>query len=203
MYDLKKGTLTMNENSVICSMIRNNPDDWRELMTDKLIDMGTEGDLTIFNYQAEADFSDPVVREARGIIINTKKMEVVCWPFTKFGNYYEYYADQIDWESARLLEKIDGAIVKMWFDRQKGEWRFSTNKRIVPDERYNSIIKKIQDQVDFSLLDEDYTYILELVSPMAKVVIDYLDSLFYHIGTRNNKTGKSSEPSTRLPRMKK
>ena len=29
-----------------------------------------------------------------GIVIDTKNIEVVCWPFRKFGNYTEDYADK-------------------------------------------------------------------------------------------------------------
>ena len=37
-------------------------------------------------------------------------------------------------------------------------------------------------------LNKDYTYIFELVSPDAQIVVYYPETKIYHIGTRNNKT---------------
>lgn len=37
-----------------------------------------ENNLAIFSYDINADFSDPIVQEARGIIIDINTLEVVC-----------------------------------------------------------------------------------------------------------------------------
>lgn len=41
-----------------------------------------------------------------------------------------------------------------------------------------------------SVLNKDYTYMFEMVSPYTKVVVNYSDIDIYHIGTRNNITGE-------------
>ena len=64
-----------------------------------------EGDYAVFNYNITCDFKNPIVQEARGIILDIKSFEVVCWPFRKFGNYNESYADEIDWTTARVQER--------------------------------------------------------------------------------------------------
>ena len=51
------------------------------------------------------------------------------------------------------------------------------------------IAKKIF-KLDFDILNKDYTYIFELVSPLNRVVIKYSEIEIYHIGTRNNLTGE-------------
>lgn len=62
-----------------------------------------------FNYnQIESDFSNPIVQEARGIILRKKDLKPVAIPFFKFFNYGEGNAAKIDWNTARALEKIDG-----------------------------------------------------------------------------------------------
>ena len=76
--------------SVICELIKSNPN-WRDIISSLFINMTSDGDLVIFNYgkledSPNIDFSNPLVQEARGIIINVKTLEVVCWPFRKFGN---------------------------------------------------------------------------------------------------------------------
>jgi hypothetical protein len=163
-----------------------------------------EGDLAIFNYGFDCEFKNPLVQEARGIIIDTKKLEVRCWPFRKFGNHNESYADKIDWTCARVLEKVDGSIIKLWFDIDAEKWQFSTNGTIraekasienYPGLYFGDVIRRADNYKDipFDSLDRDKTYIFELVSPETKVIVSYGAASLYHIGTRNNKTGLESE----------
>ena len=128
------------------------------------IRMKREGALCIFNYEITADFTLPQVQEARGIILNTEKREVVCWPFRKFGNHNESYADEIDWSTARVQEKVDGSIVKLWYDEANEKWQFSTNGCIRAerasvngrlDLTYGELIEKAENygQIPFDRLD--------------------------------------------------
>ncbi len=194
----------MNVNSHICNFISNH-EDWELLLTKEYnLRIKRDGDLVIFNYFIDCDFFDEIVQEARGIIIDVKNLEVVCWPFRKFGNFSEAYADKIDWKSARVLEKVDGSIVKLWFNHATQNWQFSTNKTINatfatveehPGLTYLSVIKTSENYGDipFEKLNKDNTYIFELISPETQVVIDYGVTKLYHIGTRNNKTGIECE----------
>ena len=118
----------MTENSRICNFIAEHPQNWRELLAEKQIKVKDKGSLSIFNYDIMADFSDPVVQEARGIIIDTKTLDVAAWPFRKFGNSHESYADDIDWKHAKVTEKIDGSIVKLW--HSDDGWVVSSNSCI-------------------------------------------------------------------------
>lgn len=156
--------------------------------------------LAIFNYGIDVDNNNPIVREARGIIIDLGSHDnpkVVCWPFSRFFNSFEEYADPIDWNNCRVEEKIDGSIVKLWW---LDKWRWSTNSCIdafdatVGDDKINflDIIKSAVNYRDipFDNLDKKYTYIFELVGPTNQVVIKYPVIKLYHIGTRNNITGE-------------
>ena len=121
----------MNEKSHLCNFIKNHPTDWEAILTQSYkIKIKHDGPYAIFVYDTECDFADPIVQESRGIIINTETLTVACWPFRKFGNHNESYADKIDWSSARVLEKVDGSIIKLWFDTLDGIWQFSTNGTI-------------------------------------------------------------------------
>ena len=85
----------MNQNSFICRFISQNPN-WETILLDQYgVSVRRDGNLALFKYTMECDFTDPVVQEARGIIIDVDALEVVCWPFRKFGNYNESYADEI------------------------------------------------------------------------------------------------------------
>ena len=99
--------------SEICNFINEHPN-WRDLLIEEYrINIKEEYPFAIFNYGIDCDFSNPIVQEARGIIIDIEDCDVVCWPFRKFGNYNESYADKIDWNTARVQDKIDGSIIKL------------------------------------------------------------------------------------------
>lgn len=204
----------MNHNSYICRFIKDHPDDWESLVKQKEIMVKREGNYALFRYFVDADFSDPVVQEARGIIIDLGDLEVVCWPFRKFGNFDESYADKIDWESAVVQEKIDGSIMKLWFDERADRWRLSSNGMIDASEALTKASFGIK-QISFKdlfvsalsnagidteekrkqwgkLLNKENTYIFELVSPYNRIFIRYDTNAIYHIGTRNNRTGQES-----------
>ena len=174
-------------------------DDWEEQLSNAPYHIRikrSEG-FIIFCYDVTADFCLDIVRECRGIILDeTDGYKPVCVPFFKFGNYGESYADKIDWKTARVQEKIDGSLIKVW--HHKGVWRVSTNNTI------NAESAKTNNNEDtflhvfekawactgkhFSELNPDYTYMFELVSPQSRVVIPYTETKLYHTGTRDKNT---------------
>lgn len=210
----------MTKNSYICNFIKENPYDWKEKLEKfpYYLKVKEDNGLYIFNYNmlafevleeateekeaviAKTNFNLPITQEARGIIINPETCEVVCWPFRKFGNYGESYVDNIDWNSASVQTKVDGSIMKVWFDKREEEnrWRVSTNSTINAYDNKNGLyvnFGEIFDEaakgvLDYSILNKDYTYIFELVSPKTRVVIDYPETKIYHLGTRSNITGQ-------------
>ena len=191
----------MTENSLLCNLINTNSN-WRQICEQKRIKVKEQDDLAIFNYDILADFSDLVVQEARGIIIDLKICEVVCWPFRKFGNSHEFYADEIDWETAKVQEKVDGSIIKIWFNKQLDQWQISSNSCIDADEavlstgysigelvRSTEEYQKFIQYVRTDVVNKDYTYIFELVSPKNQIVIKYDKTQLYLLGIRDNITG--------------
>ena len=119
----------MTENSLISNLMSNNAN-WREVMKSKKIRIYEDDNYVLLSYGIGPNFNDPIVKEARGIILDKETLNVVCWPFTKFGKYDDNYADDIDWNTARVQEKIDGSIIKLWYDSRANVWRFSSNTQI-------------------------------------------------------------------------
>lgn len=157
----------------------------------------------LFKYsQLNANYCLPEVREARGIIFREDTKEIVCYPFEKFGNYGEAYCPEIDWSSAIVEQKVDGSLIKFWYD--DNNWHVSTNGTI---DAYKAEIgncpeiKSFGDLVDLAIksagvtredffknLSADYTYMFELVSPYTKVVIPYENTELYFLGLRDCST---------------
>ena len=182
----------------LLEFIQKNPD-WEEQLSNEpyLIKIKRSEGYIMFYYAVEADFHLDVVKECRGIILDeTDGYKPVCVPFFKFGNYEDSYADDIDWSTARVQEKIDGSLIKLWC--HKGIWRVSTNKTInaenartnSDEDTFMNIFHEAWARTgkQFSELNPDYTYMFELVSPQTRVVIPYSETKLYHTGTRNNIT---------------
>lgn len=178
----------------------------KDLMKEFNIKCKQKDSRIIFNYTIGADFANPVVQEARGIIMDTGSEDeptsvsdwrIVAWAFDKFGNYGESYAADIDWHTAQIQEKEDGSLLKLY--RFHNIWRWSTMSTIEAEDAetrmtgrtFLDIIKSADNYniIDYSKLDKHKTYIFELVSPENKVVVDYPCAHLYHIGTRSNLTG--------------
>lgn len=190
----------------LLEFIKNN-ENWEEIIAKPpyCIKVKKDEGYVILSYnQIDSDFYNPIVRECRGIILDEETFMPVCIPFYKFGNYGEGYVPDIDWETARTQEKVDGSLIKVWFD--KGQWRVSTNGTInaykaeigvtdfvkldLPYLTFGELFDKAKENagLDFNSLNKDYTYMFELVSPYNKVVVPYKEIAIYHIGARNNKT---------------
>ena len=180
--------------------------DWQELLTQEpyCLKIKEDGPYTMFSYdQIRSDFNIKLVREARGIIFRTGEWEQpVCWAFNKFGNYGESYAPDIDWDTAFVTEKVDGSLMKVWWD---GDWHISTNGCIdafkaelnnvkMPDFGYyflEALGKYYNSFGEFvSGLETHRTYMFELVGPYNRVVVPYDEPDLYFLGARTNSSGE-------------
>lgn len=205
----------MNKNSKLCCFISEH-ENWRDILKDEYkITVKEEYPFAIFNYGIDCDFSNPIVQESRGIILDLDNLEVVCWPFRKFGNYNESYADKIDWNTARVQDKIDGSIIKLWWNRMTGKWQFSTNGTINADtalanqmtqDTFLNVIRKADNYCEIILrlpiFNKDYTFIFELVSPETQVVVKYPKPHLYHIGMRSNISGQEMDSDIGIEKPK-
>ena len=190
---------------LIQKFLLENYENWEEVLNSKGIKVKRKDNLAILSYNLneaiengiKLDFADPIVKECRGIIVDTMdNFRVVCYPFSKFGNYTESYADDIDWSTAKVQEKLDGSLIKLYF--YDGKWRWATNGMIDANdamasngETFYELIQKAVNinDLDYNRLSTNCTYMFELVSPYNRVVVRYDYPMLYHIGTRNNVYG--------------
>jgi len=133
------------------AFILSNPENFRELL--KLppycIDTKEDEHTVLFKYnQIESDFNLELVRECRGIILYKKNWMIACHPFHKFGNYGEGYAPDIDWNSAKVMEKLDGSLIKAWFNKVNSKWQWSTNGTLKGKVSVNKDGKRIYIDLD-------------------------------------------------------
>lgn len=143
-----------------------------------------------------SDMGLPEVQEARGSIFRQNEdgyWVCVCHPFNRFFNYGEQYSavDRIDWDSAVVQQKVDGSLIKMWYDYDG--WVISTNGSIdafkaeCGDTTYGDLVQKVIDRIPhfFKHLDRDYCYMFELTSPYNRIVVRYEGINLWYLGRRN------------------
>lgn len=179
--------------------------DWRSKLAEApyYITIKEDNNLIIFSYNLVkgSDFTNPIVRECRGIILEKESWDVVCRGFDKFGNYGESYVPELDWYTATVTEKIDGSLIKVfWY---QDEWRIATNNSIdafaarIEEARYSGsfgdlflkTFEKKYGSFDKSLNKDRVTYLFELVSPCTQIVVPYAEPDIFYLGCRNNITG--------------
>jgi len=184
----------------------NQHNDWREILTKEPYNLIVKDDEPYFLLKYDmlnSDMSNPLVQEARGCIFRFDKEKdcyiCVCHPFDKFFNAQEANAAEIDWDSAVIYEKIDGSLIKFWYDLD--EWHISTNSTI--DARkaevegydgtmtfYDLVCSCFKDKKAmndfFKFMYEGYTYMFELVSPYNRLVVPYEQTYLYWIGVRKD-----------------
>ena len=184
-------------------------DNWEELLTTDPYNLkiSRDGDYIMFKYnQLSSDFTIPLVREARGIIFRESYWGCVSFPFVKFGNYGEGYCPDINWDTASVQEKVDGSLIKFWYDNG---WHISTNGTIdafkseLNNVKYQNFGRLVLDAIRqvlqnehnfFETLDKNFTYMFELVSPYNRVVIPYETTKLYFLGLRDMRTGQELCP---------
>lgn len=195
--------------------IKNN-ENWRDLiqLEPYFIKIDEEQNYVCLSYsQIESDFSQELVRECRGLIIDKNTLEPVALSFYKFFNVQEQWADKINWSFCRVQEKIDGSKILIWFDKYSNRWRISTSSKLdasildiqgtgitFQDLVYKVLNDKFEDVNYFwdYCLDKSKCYTFELVSPESRVVIQYKDTNMFLIGVRDIQTFEERVPATEV-----
>ncbi len=157
----------------------------------------TYPNLVLLKYnQIESPFAEPLVREARGIILDeADNWRVICMRFIKFFNYGEGHAASIDWHTARVQEKVDGSLMTLYFydnkwhvatsgspdaSGQVGEWGFT----------FADLFWRTFNAMGLPLPENtDWNYSFELTSQWNRVVVPHKTANLTQIGLFDRVTG--------------
>ena len=144
-----------------------------------------EGTLYCLSYDLiRSDFSLPAVQEARGLILRKGTNAIVAKGFTKFFNAKETHSHlrKLNPKTVRYLDKLDGSLIKLYWDDEQTRFRFGTNNSFDTKQCcvhntsitfYDLIMETEAQSIDFNALDPEYTYLFELIHPNNPVVINY------------------------------
>lgn len=157
---------------------------------------GEYANLVLLKYnQINSPMAEPIVQECRGLILDSDKdWAVVCRPFDKFFNYGEPNAASIDWESARVYEKLDGSLMSLYF--YDGKWRVSSSGK--PDaggpmgntsQTMGECFWQVWKGLGYELPHEMYvgwTFMFEFMTPWNQVVVRHEKPRIVNIGARSD-----------------
>lgn len=152
--------------------------------------------LVQFSYdQIESPRFHPIIVECRGLILDeANNWNVVAYPFKRFYNAGEVYAANINWETARVQEKVDGTLIIMYWYNDK--WRIATrgspdasggvngtpmmkngviSEMTFADLFWNSCDHWLKGLSRKGCFNPNVTYMWELTSPHNRVVCDYTE----------------------------
>lgn len=138
----------------------------------------------------------PEMQDSRGIILELGTWKVLSLAFRKFFNSEEGNAHKIDWNTARVLEKLDGTLIQLYWDEYKGKWFAGTtgtaegegevnnkNGTTFNDLFFQTVTEKYN--LDLSKLRKMYSYIFELTTPYNIVVKPHGESSASLLTIRN------------------
>ena len=129
-----------------------------------------------------ADKFNPIVCACRGAVVEKTDsgFHLVAYAFDRFFNLGEQGAAEIDWSSAKVQEKYDGSLIKLFWSGT--QWVVSTSGSVggaglvgKSDVSFEELFWVAFDYMHYSTLDlnTDYCYVFELCSPENRVVVKY------------------------------
>jgi hypothetical protein len=150
--------------------------------------------LVLLKYgKVDSDFSVPLVKECRGIILDEKNnYNVVAFPFVKFMNYGEGNADKVDFKDMSVFEKCDGSMICLY--PYNNSWHVSTTGSAdssgkVSDFNFNfsELFWKVFNTYGQPLPDPDVNvcFFFELMTIYNKVVVAHEESKINLLGARD------------------
>jgi hypothetical protein len=150
-----------------------------------------------FKYsQIESPFAEPIVRQCRGIVLDeADNWRCVSRAFDKFFNHGEGLAADINWQTARVQEKVDGSLCSLYW--YAGAWHCATTG--TPDGAgevngfgvsFSDLFFRTFDESDLELPPDDPGVCLffELTSPMNRVVVRHDKASLTLLGGRDLRT---------------
>ena len=151
---------------------------YEKLVSEGYLRKSETKDVVLYNYTQKTTFEsywNSHTVKARGLIFNKKTQEIVARPFVKFFNLGENEETQLKnlplkfkYES---YEKVDGSLgIVYWFNNS---WNVATRGSLNSEQAIEG--QEILKEYDVSYLNKNYTYLVEIVYPQNKIIVDYKD----------------------------
>lgn len=200
--------------------------DWREKLLDKpfslknIVDVPYHKDWYMFNYNLFSSLlSDRIVKACRGTIMEVSPdrsdVKPICLPYYKFFNAGDENGDTINWNTAKVRNKADGQLIKMFKYEGQNYWCTNGSPNVetpldYTDEKihnykellFESIRKDLKQSAVASWSDDNgnfyckdidwvnripdgWTLMFELTSPYNRIIVEYKEIKLWFHGARD------------------
>jgi hypothetical protein len=142
--------------------------------------------------------TNPIIKECRGIVLNTQDFSVVQKAFNRFYNLGESECtENFDWKNFMCKEKLDGSLIKVrWYNN---ELLITTRNSFADTEcgdsgkSWKELVTSCltQYQLDVIKDNSDFTFVFEFMSPYNHIVVQH-HSPWLSLLTLTNKNGCSA-----------
>lgn len=137
-----------------------------------------KGDLVLYNYSDKCVYEqkwDILTMRARGLVFDKKAQKAVARPFPKFFNLNENKLTQLSNlpinEKFEVFDKVDGSLGILFF--YNDSWQIITRGNFVSEQALRA--KEMLKNYDLSGLDKEFTFMVEIIYPENKIIVDYGD----------------------------
>jgi len=141
----------------------------------------------------------PEMQDCRGIILEKGTWKVMSLAFRKFFNSEEGNAAKIDWNTAHVLEKLDGTMIQVYWDWHLNKWFAGTTGTAEGEGEVNNkngttfndlFWDTVNNKYTFNdcLLSKDLIYVFELTTPYNIVVKPHGESSATLLTVRDRET---------------
>jgi T4 RnlA family RNA ligase len=134
-------------------------------------------------------------QECRGLILELNTWKVMGMAFKKFFNYGESNAHNIDWNTAKILEKSDGSLINLYYDWHDNKWYAATTGTAngegdvngMVDMTFNDLFWLTANKYGLTTdkLKVGFSYVFELMTPYNIVVKPHSESSLNLLTIRN------------------
>lgn len=151
--------------------------------------------------QLESPMEEIIVQQCRGIILDeANSWEIVSYPYDKFFNYGESHAPKLNWDTARLYEKLDGSLMTLYY--YQGEWRVQSSGMADAAGEVNGfgysfgeLFWKVWQDKNYQLpIETNYCFMFELMTPYNRIVVRQNSNNLVLHGVRDRLTLKEADP---------
>ena len=141
----------------------------------------------------------PEMQDCRGLVLEKGTWKVMSLAFRKFFNSQEGNAAKINWDTASVLEKLDGTLIQVYWDWHKNIWFAGTTGTAEGEGEVNNKMgttfndlfwDTVNNKYSFNdcLLNKDLIYVFELTTPYNIVVKPHGESSATILTVRNRET---------------
>jgi RNA ligase len=152
-------------------------------------------------HQIDSPMGELVAQQARGLVLDeANDWAIVSCSYSKFFNYGEGHAATIDWQTAKVYDKLDGSLMVLY--PYQGKWHVQSSgtadasgKIGAKDMSFRELFWQTWQDLDYALPPvTPYSLSFEILSPLNRIVVPQNETRLILHGVRNLETLQEENP---------